>query len=558
MTNPEVKRIPEPDPEYWPFWVRISAWSERAESWLKSHGGNVLRFGIRAFWVVIALIGVILLVGPVINKPLTLTDILDARDTAPNQWIAKEFAVDYRVETSPDGTLQAEVEERITVLFGPGIKENGIQRVVPTQYQGHALAPRDITATIDGQPVDIVRSDSPDRATLRISGETTLSGTHNFVLHYTIENLAYLADDEQREQPVDFLQWDVFGPSWPQGLSGLNVRIILSQRLADRLVSEPRGSMVWLLPGDGTILSPEADGTTGDVIYQFSNNHRTLPPHSQATFTMSFVAGTFTMPAPNAFYWVQVFGPAIPLALLLLTLLVAMAVRAVAWSDERGRPWFVAQFDPPPGISPKTAAHILGAWAPMELAEVLHIAQGYKPQGSESRAALLVAAKVARRTGRLENSLRAVSLFLSAPERDAQIIAGLRRIPSGFVRDFFLFSPIALTIVQWGLVRQISHQATGGVLWWPFSFVVVSTIVSAFILAIALVQRPLTEKGALVKQHLLGIGELSTSTSLVERGSTKNPVLPYAVLFGRARATGRHTVELIEAEVGESGVSKPS
>ncbi|MEF2976122.1 DUF2207 domain-containing protein [Subtercola sp. YIM 133946] len=615
------ERIPAPAPHHSRLWVVLSRWLLDLEAWLRSHGGRGLRFGLRFFWGLVALGGVILLVGPIINPPLTLDDITQSASTVTDRWIAREFAVDYQITRTPQGALTAHVTENISANLPAGTDESGIQRVLATQYQSHALHPSNIAATIDGASVEVGSTQTADQQTLTIDGPRRLSGDHQFVLQYDLANLAYSTTDDATGRNVDLLEWNVFGPSWPQGLAGLDVRVTIPKELNDRLVRQPRGSLAWTLLSSGEWLSPEPAGSgTGaagagaagagaagadasnsdDVTYRFTNDQN-IPPHAEAWFTLSFEPGTFTMPAPTALYWVQVWGPLAPLALLAGALLLALAARAVAWSDARGRPWFVAQFDPPKDVTARMAAQIIRSAQAFELAGALADAQagsgglgagtgsadstgaggtrgmggtrgvggtrgsegthGARPKRASGAAAgrrhdrLVAAAKVARRTGRIGDRPRALSRYLTAPERRAQQAQGLRRVPRGFVRDFFIAASIALTLVQWGLVRQLSHQAKLAVVWWPVAFVIVSTVIAAVVLTIALTARPLTRRGALVKQYLQGIGANAERTQLLDRGVASERVLPYAVLLAPARDAGEKTVALIETELGEPGAS---
>ena len=552
-TIDDAERIPAEAPKHSWLYAALSKRMLLTEAWLRSHGGFKLRLGIGAFWGVVALVGMILLVGPVINQPLSLDDITESASTATAQWIARDFVVDYRLSRTADGGLRAQVEERITAVFPDGTDENGIQRVLATQYQGHALTPTAIAATLDGDPVTVGQSASATQLTLTVGGSTPLQGDHEIVLRYDLQNLAYAATDTGSEQPIDLLQWDVFGPSWPQGFAGLDVLVTMPGDLADQLVSQPRGTVAWTLLSAGDWLEPEP-GTGSEVSYRFSSEQN-IPPHAQAWFTMKFEPGTFTMPAPTALFWVQTFGPLAPLAVLGLVLLLAFAARAVAWSDARGLPWFVAQFDPPKKVTPRMAAQILRTPATSELAGALADAQDPDISRANRQALVIAAAKVAGRTGRLGDWPRAISHYLASGERRAQLTRGFRRVPRGFVRDLFIAAPLALTIVQWGLVRQLSHQAELSVVWWPVAFVIVSTAISAVILWIALSVRPLTSRGALVKQHLLGIGVYAERTRLLARGRTDDPLLPYGVLTAQPRTAGAGVVALIESEFGAAGAS---
>ncbi|RFA08569.1 hypothetical protein B7R54_04515 [Subtercola boreus] len=544
----DPERIPALYPTASPLWVLLSRWLLGLEAWLRSHGGTRLRFGLRAFWAVVAIGGAVLLFGPVINPPLTLDDITSSADTATDRWIARTFAVDYRVERADDGTLVAHVEERIGAFFPDGTAEPGIQRVLATEYQGHALSPSNISATVDGRAIDVVHSEVPDRETLTLdAGTSALQGDHAFVLSYDLANLAYDATDTATGQSVDLLQWDVFGPSWPQAFAGLDVSITLPQELDDRLVRQPRGTLAWTLLSSGEWLEPEADAPVGQVTYRFTNEQN-IPPHAQARFTMSFEPGTFRMPAPTPLFFVQTLGPLAPLAFLAVTLLLAVAARRVAWGDARGRPWFVAQPDPPEGITPRTAAQVIKAARSMELAETLGAAQ--KGASKTRRVRLVAAVRVAHRSGRIGDLPRALTRYLTAPERRAQLTSGLRRVPRGFVRDLFIAAPLALTVLQWGLVRQLSEQTKLAIVWWPVAFVLLSSAIAVVVLAIALTARPLTRRGALLKQHLLGIDVFASRTQLLDRTTLKDPLLPYAVLLAPPRAAGEQIVALASAERG--------
>ncbi|MGI9823368.1 DUF2207 domain-containing protein [Agromyces sp. Marseille-Q5079] len=542
-------------PRHTPLWALLSGWLLALEAWLRSHGGRGLRRGIRVFWAVVAAAGVLLLVGPVINPPMTLDDITSSASHATDDWIAKQFAADYDIERDGDGRLRAEVEERITASFPADVEETGIRRVLAAEYEGHSLDPSSITATLDGEPVDADIRREPTQVTVTIDAGERLTGEHEFGLRYRMQDLAYIAVDDATGAEVDLLEWDVFGPSWPQALAGLDVAITLPDDLADRLIREPRGSLAWTLVGGGEWLEPEDDSPAGHSTYRLTNDQN-IPPHAQAWFTMSFEAGTFEMPPPSPLFIVQSFGPLVPLALLAIALLFALAARAVAWADARGRPWFVAQHEPP-GVDSAIAAHVLGAPRAVELGEALEdIPRWKRTRAADVASARVRAARAARRTGRVGDLPRALTRYWFGADRRRIVAEGLRRVPSGFVRDAFLAAPPALVLVQWGLVRQLSHQAKLTVVWWPVAFVIASTVIAAIVLWIAWSSRPLTRRGALLKQHLLGIDVFAERTRLLERGPSNDPALPYAVLGAEPRAAGRRVGAMLDAEIGDASATR--
>ncbi|MDD9151512.1 hypothetical protein PUY80_02895 [Plantibacter flavus] len=554
MTEPDGvgepdTRIPDPAPRHTPLWTVLSAWLLRVERWLQSRGGSRLRGGLRQLWGLVAIGGIILLVGPVINPPLTLDDLTDEASDVTDTWIARSFAADYRVTTDDDGRLVTDVEERIDAFFPKDLDDRTIERVLATEYQGHALDPSAITVTLDGVKQDVTRERAAVFLRLVVDPGEQLTGDHDLVIRYQLSDLAYVAPDPATGQPVDLLRWDVFGPDLQQAVAKLDVRVTIPQELDDRLVRQPRGSLAWTLVGAGQWLTPEPDAPPGEVAYAFTSDDA-APPHAQARFTMPFEAGSITMPPQSWIFWVQTFGPVLPMLVLAATLLLSFAARAVAWGDARGRPWYLAQSEPPEGISPRIAAHLLRSPATMELAEKLKDAavSGTKQQ-AKRQARLIAAAGAAKRAGRLGDRPRALRRYLTGPERAGQIQAGLRRVPKGFVRDWFIAAPIALTLLQWGIVRQLSHQTVLAVVWWPLAFVALSTVFAVIGLAIALTARPLTRRGALVKQHLLGIRVYAERTQLLDRATLRDRLLPYAVLGAPPRVTGRRVAALIAPEI---------
>src|SRR5690606_979639 len=73
-------RIPDPLPQHTPLFRALARMLTAVEARLRARGGTSLRMVIRIFWGVIAAIGIFLLVGPVINKPLGIDDILDSAE----------------------------------------------------------------------------------------------------------------------------------------------------------------------------------------------------------------------------------------------------------------------------------------------------------------------------------------------------------------------------------------------------------------------------------------------------------------------------------------------
>src|SRR5690606_4447156 len=132
-----------------------------------------------------------------------------------------------------------------------------------------------------------------------------------------------------------------------------------------------------------------------------------------------------------------------------------------------------------------------------------------------------------RRAGRLGHVPAAWIHYFGARVWREQFRRTLRRVPHGFVRDSFIGAALALTVLQWGLVRQLSYQLSLSRYWWPIAVLAATVVLAALILTIALTARPLTRRGALAREHLMGLELFVGQTSVAERSSLRDPLLPY-------------------------------
>lgn len=533
-------------PRHTPLWALLSTWLLALEAWLRSHGGTPLRAGIRGFWALVAGIGIFLLVGPVINAPLSFDDITSSAEDATGTWIARDFSADYEIVREDDGRLRLAVEERFTAFFPEDVDESSIDRVIATQYEGHDLSPVLRSASLDGAPVEPEVRRQPTRTTYAIRGDGRLTGEHDVVLRYDLNDVAYDDRDLSSEQPYQVLQWDLFGPEWSHAVAGSELRISVPRDIAASYARAPTGGIAWLLLSDSTTL--EADDPDADTLVYELTNDQNFPPHASFWFTFRFAPDTFAMPAPSPLFFVQAFGPFVPLALLLLSVPFALAARAVAWADARGRAWFVAEYAPRPGSTVALDARLWRARRTSVLAEALE--QWRQNPGDTRRERALV--RAARRAGRWGDLPRALGAYRFSRAWGEQFRLGLRRVPRGFVRDGFLWGTAALTALQWGLVRQLSHQTALTVFWYPVAIVAVSTVLAAVVFTIALTARPLTAEGARAEEHLRGQRMYLENTDAAERTPLRDRDLPYIVLFERPRRAGRLVRRLL-VEDGADG-----
>lgn len=533
-----------------PLYRFLSTRLLRLEAWLQSHGGGRLRNAIRASWALVLALGILLLTGPVINEPLSFDDITSSAGEATDTWVARSFHADYTLVREDDGRLTLEVEERITAFFPADVDESAIERVLATQYEGHDLRPELRGATLDGAPVQPDTQTAPTRTTYTVHAGEPLAGDHELVLRYALHDVAFPDQDPSSQQWYELLEWDAFGPEWSHGVTDSAVEITVPRELVDAYARQPSSGIAWLLVSGSETLTPDRE-TSDAVVYRVTNDQN-LPPHASFWFALRFEAGTFAMPDPSPLFWVQVIGPFLPLALLAVTVLFALAARRVAWADARGRAWFVAQDRPRREATPGKDARL---WRARRSSALVDALEHYRADPSDPAVQRRLV-RVARRTGKPGDLPQALSAYRSSPAWKAPFAEGLRRVPRGFVRDGFIGAALALTALQWGLVRQLSYQVPLTVYWWPVVIVAVSTILAAIVLGIAVTARPLTREGALAWEHLRGQELFLDQTSAADRTPLRDPLLPYVVMFARPRRAGRLVSELLEREGVSQRVSQ--
>ncbi|RGE22765.1 DUF2207 domain-containing protein [Leucobacter sp. wl10] len=562
-------RLPDPQPQHTPLFRWLARLLTSVEARLRARGDRLLRNAIRFVWVLVALAGAFLLFGPIINKPLNIDDVLDSAKVSEVDWIATDAVIDYTLERTADRGFAARVSERYTANFTNG-PESVIERKFVTEFQGHDTGFEVRSATIDGVPAEVTvdRGATVTRVAISRADGAKLEGEQEIALDYSMRDLVTTEEDAATGRQIDSWSWPVLGPSWPQGTKGVQVSLTLPPELDDALVRAPRAYVGWLLLGATEWLTPE-DRTAQGVRYSFSNDD-TLPPYPDLLIDTSFEAGTFSQPPTTTLFWWQTWGPLFPLALLAAILLFALAARRVVWADSVGEPWYLVRAEVPDGLSPADAAQLLGRpWHAELISELAGVGAApnrtrpTKPaaerkqtrlaaMGARARELWLTAvARAGMRAGRIGNLPSVVLQRLRWSRADRPVQDGLRWVPDSYVRDTFIFGPLAIALLQWGLLRQLSQQVILSVVWWPGLFVLASTVLALCTVGVVLRPRPLTRDGALAVQQLKGIDAYARATRLLDRGPVDEPLLPYAVLFEGPRRAGRKVAEHAGREAGD-------
>lgn len=548
-------RIPDPQPEHTPFFAWLAKVLTAIEARLRARGDRAVRGGIIGVWITLGLIGLFLLFGPIINKPLDFDDVIDSAEISEVDWVARDAVIDYTVDRADDGTFAAEVSERYTADFVNG-PESHVEREIVTEFRGHDVEFELLNATVDGVAAEVSIDQQPTTITIRLTmpDGTDFEGTPEIQIGYQLHHLISSEIDEATDRQIDELSWPLFAPTWPQATKGIEVSLTLAPEVNDALVRAPKAYVGWLLLSETVWLTPEAETDAG-VRYAFTNDD-TLPPNADVWIDASFDPGTFELPPKTTLFWVQTYGPLVPLVVLGILMLFALAARRIVWADSAGEPWFLPR-NTPADVTPELAARFLDRPRHAELIDAMGDVPRTRngdpdPRLTERRTSWLSSvARAGRRAGRAGNFPSVWRRITRWSTSDAVVEEKLRWVPDSYVRDTFRLAPIAITLVQWGILRQLSEQVILAVVWWPFAFVAISTVLAIITLWAVQRPRPLTRQGALLMQQLRGIDVYARATRLRDRGPVDDPLLPYVVLFERPRRAGRAAARLAAQEAGD-------
>jgi len=477
-----------------------------------------------------------------------------------NDFLISSYDADYHLTRDSQQHAQLDVTERLTAVFPQADQNHGIQRAIPTTYDGHPVAVSITSVRGDtGTGLQYTTSDSGDYRLVRIGDPNIyVHGPTHYVLRYTVRDVTKNFADH------DELYWDTNGTEWAQHISSVTARLYLSGAVASAYTGR---NACYQGPSGSTESCPVSQTVTGGERVLTFHATRAFGAHENLTLVAGFRAGTFAAyvppppPDPAVVIGVAVWG-GLNVAILVIgtVLLVRRWRRLVGYSFDRRR--LVPTGSPPRGISLLTAAVLLGRSSTGVVAQLLDLGvRGYlriteigpdKRSGHELRLVRaitdlrpeeqaliqvlfqdLVTPGSTVRTNELDDHVRRRLLSVVKHARDGLVIMGLiserTRRDNRDYRRGWLLALLGLVLLQPGLIIiGVAAAASAGTV------------------------RPVTPAGWALLDHLRGLGiymEMTVngvsrpqrtlvravgsgyaSTGDTQLGSYE-PLLPYAVMF---------------------------
>jgi uncharacterized membrane protein YgcG len=522
---------------------------------------------------------------------------LDAAGSGVDDFEFASFDAVYELSRDDSGRSALHTVETLVAVFPDYDQNRGIRRALVTDYKGHSTS-IDIVSVTDGngvpRPFEVTGDGEFTMVTIAVPQGQYVYGEQTYVIEYTQSDVTSTETDLADGVTRDEFYWDTNGTGWAQPFGEVSATVRVHADLVPALTGEAKCYYGYDGTSDQCTIKSDDDG-------EFSATVRDLFAYQNMTLVVSFTPGTFS----GAPFWTYVpILPLIALALVLFGLIFAVVVRFVFWRDAPGRGIVIAQYEPPAGLSMMLAANIVGKPKKGMAATIVDLAvqknlriiehdQGWSKVFGVQK---LSSADLAPDEQRVMGALFSVNPFSmggvlpglknllslggSTPPPQADSAGEVRWLTKG---DTVLGQQVV------ALTKSIEREAEAGGLrrkpsWRPMLIVVGSMVLAGILLigqavfggeseisiatsviglnavpwiaifAAGLLarRRPLTTKGAELREHLEGLREfirvaeadrlqMLQSVSGAERINTSDTtaiikiyekLLPYAVIFG--------------------------
>lgn len=497
--------------------------------------------------------------------------------------------VDYTLSRDADsGGSRLEVAETMVTVFPEHDQNRGIRRGIPESFNDAPLWPRLLSITDENglpRPQETETNDDTGEFLMTSRAATYLHGPQTYTFHYLLENVT----EEQADGTIDFY-WNLTPPHRRQPIDDFSMTLTIDPELVPHLTG---AAACYTGPVGSTERCEIArDGATFEV---------TIPDlgMDNVTIAVGFAQGTFTPFDASV--------GASPVAIAQLVALVPAAA-AVGWAahrrrrylqDDPGRPVIIAEYDPPPGVSPMEAAVFLQRPQKALAAGVVNEAIRGSLRLVEHpgrRKPVLAAELVDRAATDGDGRMLLRAMFGSTAEPGATFMFDgkptpaakrmgtlIEKLPKG-VHAAYRRSvprgtralPATVAILTGVLVVVLGIVAMS---LWVDPLVPVLTLIAAVLLSVtALVilgKQPLNPAGAELRDHLAGLREFiewaeADRLRMLQSapGAERTPIdprdprqlielyerlLPYAIVFGQEQSWA----QLLQHIYTETGTSSP-
>ncbi|HXH27074.1 MAG TPA: DUF2207 domain-containing protein [Candidatus Acidoferrum sp.] len=284
-----------------------------------------------------------------------------------NDFAIPDYQIDYYLRRDAAGRSTLKTVETISAAFPDTDQNHGIERAIPSSYDGHEtnLQVASVTDT-NNQPLEYATYDSSDITTLRIGDPNTyVHGLHVYKITYTQRDVTRYFNDTNDDE----FYWDTNGTGWVVPINTLTVRLHIAGAVAKALTGK-RSCYQGVEGSTSTcVVTAAGDG--------FAASATQLGPNENVTLAVGFGPHTFTEYQPSV--W-QVFVTVWQDSLVVTFWVAALAAAGIAWRWYRRAnrlseiTTIVPEYLPPKDASVSTSSIILHQPSRMFSAQLIDLA----------------------------------------------------------------------------------------------------------------------------------------------------------------------------------------
>ena len=522
----------------------------------------------------------VLLLGLAIALAFLPSAKVDAAST--NNFYFKDFSAEYTLSKNDDNRAVMRVREEIVAVFPNYDQNRGIERAIPTTFDGRRVFDGKIEVWRNGSEESIADTESGDGVKVFRIGKSDVyvQGEQKYTIEYTLTDVIKDSGDYQE------LYWDVNGTGWTQRFENVSATITFDDSVKNDFSNE----IVCFAGGEGSTKNCSSKNIE-DNILTFSEQN--LSSYQTLTFAVKFKQGSFSPYEKSSFAnFLDIGFLASTLAILGFAIYLLYRVVKDGRSEKTNKP-IVPQYLPPKNINVLGASKLLFASQAKMSAIILELAangyieihenevKGFLGKKKEYTLKLINRdAKDSLHRAILDSLFKGKSEYIiknNDTKTGQKLYSDINTYLTNFEKRVFYKSnkkfeklnAISFTLCIIGLI--IGSMAIGGLmenLGSDLYFLpVVSLIVLLIINIIALGISPLSLKGSEMKEYLLGLKmymkmaeadrlKYLQSVEGAERiisneGGAKvklyEKLMPYASIFGIEKSWNR----VLEVEYGD-------
>ena len=487
-----------------------------------------------------------------------------------NNFRITSFNIEYELSRDSQGRSVLKTTEIITALFPDTNQNHGLERAIPTSYNGHSVGLTINEVSNTNGNSNYSTSDAGGVKTIRIGdAHRYVHGSQTYRIMYTQHDVTRFFADTGRDE----WYWDTNGTQWRVPIDNLTVSVTVSPDIAQRQAAEP----VCYQGNEGSNQRCNLQQTTARTYTVQASN---LAAGQNVTLAFGFQKDTFSGYALSVWDWMVIVWGIFQLVTTPLVI-VAVIVAAATFYRRHNRTKelepIVVEYIPPRDTSVTVAGQLVGSAAPgstftaqlIDLAvrryvaiietraksfwkpaeydiavtsaldslleeekEIISDMFDHLPTVGERLALKSLGKDTSYRTRSLDNSGKLKHLIEST--------YGLREKVPASSRPFY----------RWAIALGIVGIATASLL------IIIAAVIFA---TLGVFLRPLTDKGLAIRRYTLGLDRYikaseadrlaflqgpDTAEKVGYDVDTANPgemiklyerVLPYAILFGHQK-----------------------